>query len=481
MLFNSNAFYVFLPIVFAIYWLTPPKHRWGVLLVSSYYFYMSANAKYILLILLTTAVSYGTALVIEKTEEQKKKKLCMGLALLVCLGLLFFFKYFNFLSSSVTAILARASISMSPVTLKLVLPVGISFYTFQTLGYVIDVYKGKTKACRHFGKYAAFVSFFPLLLAGPIERAEQLMPQIEKEHSFDCDKAIRGTKLIAWGYFKKIAIADVLSSSVDIVYNQVTNFTGLALGVATFFYAFQVYCDFSGYSDIARGVACLFDIDLVNNFKSPYFAASVKEFWARWHISLSTWFRDYVYIPLGGSRAGKWKTYRNLLVTFLVSGLWHGASWTFVIWGGLHGAAQIFERIWNQYFPPGKGGKNRFRVLLTFAFVTLAWLFFRANTMSDAIYILTHLFDGITHPLSYVKECYVAFKKAGLIQSNELKLVLFWVVLLMAHDYIALREDVCQWFDRFGKPVRYTFYFALIFVVLYSRQLGEYSFVYFQF
>ena len=271
MLFNSNAFYIFLPIVFVIYWLTPPKHRWGVLLVSSYYFYMSANAKYILLILLTTAVSYGTALVIEKTEEQKKKKLCMGLALLVCLGLLFFFKYFNFLSSSVTALLARASISMSPVTLKLVLPVGISFYTFQTLGYVIDVYKGKTKACRHFGKYAAFVSFFPLLLAGPIERAEHLMPQIEEEHHFEYDKAIRGAKLIAWGYFKKIAIADVLSSSVDIVYNQVTSFTGLALGVATLFYAFQVYCDFSGYSDIARGVACLFDIDLVNNFKSPSF------------------------------------------------------------------------------------------------------------------------------------------------------------------------------------------------------------------
>ena len=193
----------------------------------------------------------------------------MGLALLVCLGLLFFFKYFNFLSSSVTALLARASISMSPVTLKLVLPVGISFYTFQTLGYVIDVYKGKTKACRHFGKYAAFVSFFPLLLAGPIERAEHLMPQIEEEHHFEYDKAIRGAKLIAWGYFKKIAIADVLSSSVDIVYNQVTSFTGLALGVATLFYAFQVYCDFSGYSDIARGVACRFDIDLVHNFKSP--------------------------------------------------------------------------------------------------------------------------------------------------------------------------------------------------------------------
>ena len=233
----------------------------------------------------------------------------------------------------------------STVTLKLVLPVGISFYTFQTLGYVIDVYK-EGEACRHFGSYTAFVSFFPLLLAGPIERAEHLMPQIEEERRFEYDKAIRGTKLIAWGSFKKIAIADVLSSSVDIVYNQVTSFTGLALGVATLFYAFQVYCDFSGYSDIARGVAaCLFDVDLVNNFKSPYFAASVKEFWVRWHISLSTWFRDYVCsVPLGGSRAGKWKTYRNLLVTFLVSGLWHGASWTFVIWGGLHGAAQIFKQ-----------------------------------------------------------------------------------------------------------------------------------------
>ena len=481
MLFNSNAFYVFLPIVFAIYWLTPPKHRWGVLLVSSYYFYMSANAGYILLILLTTAVSYSTALIIEKTTEQKKKKLCLGAALLVCLGFLFFFKYFNFLSSTVTALLSRVSISMSPVTLQLVLPVGISFYTFQTLGYVIDVYHGKTKACRHFGKYAAFVSFFPLLLAGPIERAEHLMPQIEKEHSFDYDRAIRGVKLIAWGYFKKIAIADVLSSSVDIVYNQVTNFTGMALGVATLFYAFQVYCDFSGYSDIARGVAALFDIDLVNNFKSPYFAASVKEFWARWHISLSSWFRDYVYIPLGGSRAGTWKTYRNLVVTFLVSGLWHGANWTFVIWGGLHGVAQIVEQIWNRHFPPKKERRSWLRVLLTFAFVTLAWLFFRANTMSDAIYILTHIFNGITHPLGYVKTCYAAFKNAGLIQGTEVKLALLWVVLLMAHDYIALQTDVSEWLGRFKKPVRYAFYFALLFIVLYSRQLGEYSFVYFQF
>ena len=480
MLFNSNAFYLFLPIVFVIYWLTPPRYRWGVLLVSSYYFYMSANAAYIFLILLTTAVSFATAQLLEKTENQKKRKLCLLTALVVCLGLLFFFKYFNFLSKSLAAFLKSISIPLSPVTLNLVLPVGISFYTFQTLGYVADVYLGRTKACRHFGKYAAFVSFFPLLLAGPIERAEHLMPQMEREHHFDCEKAIRGSKLIAWGYFKKIAIADVLSSSVSVVYDQVTNFTGLALGVATLFYAFQVYCDFSGYSDIARGVACLFDIDLVENFKSPYFAASIKEFWGRWHISLSTWFRDYVYIPLGGSRKGKWKTYRNLVITFLVSGLWHGANWTYVVWGGLHGLGQIAERCWNQHFPPKKE-RSVIRMFLTFVFVTLAWLFFRANDLEDAFYVLGHMFDGILHPVSYIKTCYLAFKNAGLIQSTELKLVFFWILLLMGHDYMALKTDPAAWLGRFRRPLRYAFYFGLLFVILYSRQLGQYEFVYFQF
>ena len=341
MLFNSNAFYLFLPIVFAVYWLTPRRYRWGVLLVSSYYFYMSAGVQYVPLLFLTTLVSYGTALCLGRTQEKKKKNFCLGAALVFCLGILFVFKYFNFLSGTLADLLVRVSLPISPVTLNLVLPVGISFYIFQSLGYVIDVYKGKTKACAHFGKYAVFVSFFPLLLAGPIERAEHLLPQLEKEHSFDADRAIEGAKLIAWGYFKKIAIADVVVSLVDVVYNDVTAYTGIALGVATFFYAFQVYCDFSGYSDIARGVAKLLDIELMVNFKSPYFAASLKEFWSRWHISLSTWFRDYVYIPLGGSRKGEWKTRRNLLATFLVSGLWHGASWTFVIWGGLHGLGQI--------------------------------------------------------------------------------------------------------------------------------------------
>ena len=326
-----------------------------------------------------------------------------------------------------------------------------------------------------------FVSFFPLLLAGPIERAEHLLPQLEKEHSFDADRAIEGAKLIAWGYFKKIAIADVVVSLVDVVYNNVTAYTGIALGVATFFYAFQVYCDFSGYSDIARGVAKLLDIELMVNFKSPYFAASLKEFWSRWHISLSTWFRDYVYIPLGGSRRGEWKTRCNLLATFLVSGLWHGASWTFVIWGGLHGLGQIVEKEWNRRFPPKKDRRSVIRVFLVFAFVCIAWIFFRANTFSDAVYVLTHLFDGVLNPVSYIRTGYTALQGAGLMQSFDLKLAFVWIAVLLAHDYIELKQSVWTWLGRFRGPVRYAFYFALLFVVLYSRQLGEYEFVYFQF
>lgn len=481
MLFNSNAFYIFFPIVFAVYWLTPRRYRWGVLLVSSYYFYMSWNAKYVLLILLTTVVSYGTALLIERTPERRKRKLFMGFALFVCLGLLVVFKYFNFLSSSVTQLLKSLSLPMSEITLNLILPVGISFYTFQTLGYVIDVYKGKTKACAHFGRYAVFVSFFPLLLAGPIERAEHLLPQLEKEHSFDADKAVSGAKLIAWGYFKKIAIADIVISCVDAVYSQPHSYTGMALATAVFLYSFQVYCDFSGYSDIARGVARLLDIDLMTNFRSPYFASSLKEFWSRWHISLSTWFRDYIYIPLGGSRAGAWRTRFNLLLTFLVSGLWHGASWNFVIWGGLHGLGQIMEKEWKRRFPGGKKERRWPGVLLTFAFVSVTWIFFRAVTLSDAWYVLTHMLEGLMHPLAYLKNGYESLRAAGLMQSTDLMLVFVWIGVLLVHDYIELKQDAWEWLARFKKPVRYAFYFGLLFIILYSRQLGQYEFVYFQF
>ena len=319
MLFNSLSFAIFLPIVFILYWSFPHRFRWLILLVASYYFYMSWNIKYVVLILATTFVSYVTALLLEKTNNLKVKRVLLALAATISLGILFFFKYFNFFQENVITLLNAFAIQLHPTTLKLLLPVGISFYTFQTLSYVIDVYKGTISAEHHFGKYAAFISFFPQLVAGPIERTSNLLPQIKAEHHFDYNKASYGMKLMVWGFFKKLVIADVFASYVDTVYNTPHAFKGFSLVLATFLFTIQIYCDFSGYSDIAIGSAKLLDIDLMQNFNSPYFSASIKEFWSRWHISLSTWFRDYVYIPLGGNRKGKLRTNLNLFFTFLVS------------------------------------------------------------------------------------------------------------------------------------------------------------------
>lgn len=334
MIFNSIAFAIFLPIVFILYWILPHRFRWLLLLISSYYFYMSWNIKYVGLIFFTTLISYLCALMIEKTQSIKFKRFYMMTSIIISIGILFLFKYFNFFSESVCNILNTFSIKLHPITLKLLLPVGISFYTFQTLSYVIDVYKGEVKAERHFGQYATFISFFPQLVAGPIERTKNLLPQIKSEHQFCYDKAVYGLRLMAWGFFKKILIADNLAIYVDKIYGNLSQYQGFSLIIATLFFTFQIYCDFSGYSDIAIGTAKLFNIDLMANFKSPYFSASVHEFWSRWHISLSTWFRDYVYIPLGGNRCTKLRHNFNLLITFLISGLWHGANWTYVVWGG---------------------------------------------------------------------------------------------------------------------------------------------------
>lgn len=343
MLFNSFAFAVFLPIVFALYWSVDSRFRWIILLFSSSYFYMSWNAKYIILILLTTVVSYIAAILI---EHFNKKKLILAVALLFSLGILFVFKYFDFFSVNLLKFCNRISISIHPITLKLMLPVGISFYTFQTLSYVLDVYRGKINAEYHFGKYAAFITFFPQLVAGPIERTENLLSQICRRQEFNYNQAVYGMKLMVWGFFKKVVIADNFAVYVDLIYNNVYSYRGFSLIISTILFAFQIYCDFSGYSDIAIGVAKLFGINLMTNFKSPYFSATIKEFWSRWHISLSTWFRDYIYIPLGGNRKGRVRQYFNLMITFLISGAWHGANWTFLTWGG--GTWDITDR--RKYF-----------------------------------------------------------------------------------------------------------------------------------
>ncbi|MCQ2415004.1 MAG: MBOAT family protein [Lachnospiraceae bacterium] len=478
MLFNSLSFAIFLPIVFSIYWLLPHKYRWILILASSYYFYMSWNAKYIVLILFTTCVSYGAARLLENEKNLKKKKMILGISAFLCLLVLFFFKYFNFVSESFTAFLEIFTIQLNPITLKLFLPVGISFYTFQTLSYVIDVYRGKIPAEKHFGYYAAFVSFFPQLVAGPIERAADLMPQIKEEHTFDYDNAAYGLKLMAWGLFKKMVIADTLSKYVSAVYDAPQKMAGFSLILATFFFSFQIYCDFSGYSDIAAGTSRLLGIHLSTNFKSPYFSQSIKEFWSRWHISLSTWFRDYVYIPLGGNRTGKVRHALNLLITFLASGLWHGANWTFVVWGGIHGAAQVVENI----ILPENRMKSRgiaafFRTLFVFLFISFAWVFFVSNSIPDALYVIKHAFDGISAPGSYI---YNGYAGIGMSLSSIIKENVF-LVLLLVYDWMSLKSDVIADCGKLKTPIRWAIYVLLSVTILFLSQKGAAEFIYFQF
>jgi D-alanyl-lipoteichoic acid acyltransferase DltB (MBOAT superfamily) len=483
MLFNSLQFAVFLPIVFISYWLLPHKYRWLLLLIASYYFYMSWNAKYVVLILFTTAVSYFAAILIEKTENVKSRKIILAFTLIACLGVLFAFKYYNFFSSSLTALLEKFAIPLHPVTLKLLLPVGISFYTFQTLSYVIDVYKGRVKAERHFGIYACFISFFPQLVAGPIERTENLLPQIKAEHNFDYSQAMLGLKIMLWGYFKKMVISDNLAIYVDGVFDNLYSYQGFSLVIAVLFFTLQIYCDFSGYSDIARGTAKLMGIELMENFKCPYFSTSVKEFWRRWHISLSTWFKDYLYIPLGGNRVSKLRNFFNVMVTFLVSGLWHGANWTFVIWGGLHGLAQFVESLL------GLNGKNVkrggvshwLRVCVVFTFVALAWIMFRAQSFTEAMYVFSNMFAGITEPVNYI---YQGLSKTGLGYSGALQAGLLYVVPLFVYDYISFKndEDGAVLMSAQKPWIQWLIYIVMgCLIIMLSPKGAAAEFVYFQF
>ncbi len=483
MLFNSFTFAIFLPIVFLIYWAIPHKWRWVVLFVSSYYFYMSWNVKYVVLILFTTFISYACALGLERADGPKKKKILIVSTMIASLGCLFFFKYFNFASESIANILNLFTLQMHPITLNLLLPVGISFYTFQTLGYVIDVYRGDVKAEKNFGKYATFIAFFPQLVAGPIERTKNLMPQILEEHKFDYEKAASGLRLMAWGFFKKIVIADTLAVSVDTVYDSLRMYKGFPLLVASVLFSIQIYCDFAGYSDIAIGTARLFGIDLMKNFDSPYFSTSVKDFWARWHISLSTWLRDYIYIPLGGNRVSKGRNAFNLMATFLISGLWHGANWTYVVWGGIHGLGQVIEKflfkVKKKYKNQKPGGiKWWFSVFVTFVFATFAWVFFRAETIGDAFYVLQNMFCGITNPSLYVSQIttYLGMDKLTLLG------MIISVGMLMVFDYYSLTVDVLGKLKEKKRTVRWIVYVAFILFLIFNvpATSGQ-EFIYFQF
>ncbi len=406
MLFNSLGFALFLPIVFILYWFVANrnlKFQNVLLLASSYFFYACWDWRFLFLLLFSTLLDFLSGIKIEQAKNKNQKKFWFYLSIIINLGFLGFFKYFNFFAESFGELLSQFGLQVNPWTLKVILPVGISFYTFHGLSYVIDLYKGRIKAERSFLIYGVFVSFFPLLVAGPIERATHLLPQIQKKRIFEHEKAVDGLRQILWGLFKKIVIADQCAIYANAAFNNAEMHSGSTLLIGAVFFAFQIYCDFSGYSDIAIGTAKLFGIDLLRNFAFPYFSRDIAEFWRRWHISLSTWFRDYLYIPLGGSKGNTLTKVRNTFIIFIISGFWHGANWTFIVWGALNAIYFIPLLLLNKnrnnldiiatgkYLP---GIKDLFKMLLTFMLVVLAWIFFRADDLGHAFHYLSTIFSG---------------------------------------------------------------------------------------
>ena len=485
MTFNSWEFLLFYPIVALLYFVLPKKLKWIMLLIASYYFYMCYQAELVFLILGTTFISWMASNIIDRTENKGVRKLCLTVTLVVCLGVLFFYKYFNFLSGSVTGIIALFGGTPEPFVLDLILPVGVSFYTFQTLSYVIDVYRGDIKTEKNFFFYALFVSFFPQLVAGPIERPGNLIPQLAEPKRWCNEDAIKGAKHMIVGFFKKVCVADVLSLYVNSIYNDAANATAIGVIIATCLFAVQIYCDFSGYTDIAIGCSRIMGIRLMKNFDHPYMATTIKEFWSRWHISLSTWFKDYLYFPLGGSRCKKWRHLFNLFVVFLVSGLWHGAAWTYVIWGAIHGIYQMIGvlTIKKRNGLLAKVGLSEhsfgvvwFRRVMVFVLVCFSWLFFRANSTADAIHLVKTLFVGWNTRLS-------AALGAMDLDLTAILTCILSIATLIIIDHILKYEDEVGGSDILLKHGSFIYYVWMIFyawAVLLSK--GESStFIYFQF
>ena len=496
--FNSLEYAAFLPIVFALYWALPHKFRWVLLLISSYYFYMSWNPRYVVLILFTTAVSYAAALLLEKYRNRASRNVILAGTLISCLGVLFFFKYFNFASESVAAVARYFSFSMQPITLKLLLPVGISFYTFQTLSYVIDVYRGEVKAERNFGIYAAFISFFPQLVAGPIERSSSLLAQLREPAEFDYDRVKDGLLLMLWGYFEKMWIADRAAILVDQVYQDYRNYSSGMLVFATVLFAVQIYCDFGGYSHIAIGAAQVLGIRLMDNFRQPYFAVNCREFWRRWHISLSSWFRDYLYFPLGGSRGSSGRTAVNLMITFLVSGLWHGAGWHYVVWGAIHGSYQVAGRGIRyvseaaqkrlpekkiRFFSEKMQGLTRAaRICVTFILTDFAWLFFRADHLGRAVAMLRRIVQNGNWLGQFTDGTLFGM---GLCRLEVYQLAFTIGVLLVVDILHESGISIRAWLAKQVFVIRWSIYMLVLlgFVVLLLQNYGRAAaeFLYFQF
>lgn len=500
MLFNSYDFMMFFPLVVLVYFVIPKKLRYIWLLAASYYFYMGWNAKYALLIGASTVITYFSGVLMDKvsvTDEnraRRRKKAIVGVSFGINLGILAFFKYFDFILENVNAVLGRVGITLIDKPFDVVLPVGISFFTFQALGYTMDVYRGEIKAEKNLLRYALFVSFFPQLVAGPIERSKNLLQQVDNvEHIqvWNYEKITSGAVLMLWGLFQKIVIADRAAILVDKVYDSYWMFGSIELILATVLFAVQIYCDFASYSQIAIGAARIMGFELMENFDAPYFARSVKEFWRRWHISLSSWFKDYLYIPLGGNRCSRIKRYRNLMITFGVSGLWHGASWSFIVWGILHGSYQVIgdilkplkEKIIKKHSVKTDSFSYKLgQVLITFVLVDFAWIFFRMNSLRHSIEAIRIIFTKWNPWVLFDNTLYTL----GL-NISEIHVLIPALMILFLVDVV--RKRTGQTLDVFLKKECLWFRWAVILVLLfYTVYFGIYGpgfdakqFIYFQF
>ncbi|HYF02912.1 MAG TPA: MBOAT family O-acyltransferase [Patescibacteria group bacterium] len=487
MLFNSFHFLLFFIVVTTAYFALPQRFRWAWLLLASCYFYMAFVPVYILILGFTIIIDYFAGIWIEKAEGKKRKSLLI-LSLVSNIAILAVFKYYNFLNGNLSYVLNGFGYQNHIPELSILLPIGLSFHTFQAMSYTIEVYRGHQSAERHFGIYALYVMFYPQLVAGPIERPQNLLHQFYERHEFRYERVVSGLQLMMWGLFKKVVIADRLAIVVDQVFKNPQEFGGPELLIATIFFTFQIYCDFSGYSDMAIGAARVMGFDLMKNFRRPYFSQSINEFWTRWHISLSTWFKDYLYIPLGGNRVSVPHWYLNLLAVFLVSGLWHGANWTFIIWGALHGFYLIFglmtkalrEKTWQLLKIPNFV-QSFLKTVTTFALVAYAWIFFRAQTVGDALFISQNLFKG-------TGEYFLKKLSGGDImplaidfQTSDWLLAFGAIMFMEAVHFIQRRRSIPQLLQSQPTALRWAVYYAVIVVIFFFGKFASREFIYFQF
>ena len=480
MLFNSLQFVLFFPIVTAVYFLLRNNtSRWAWLLLASCYFYMAFIPSYILILFLVIGIDYIAGIVLERSTGKRRKAWLIA-SLIANIGLLAVFKYFNFLNENVAFLAQQMGFNYSVPNLGMILPIGLSFHTFQSMSYTIEVYRGNYKAERNLLLYSLYVLFYPQLVAGPIERPQNVLPQFYKKYSFDYTRIVDGLKLMAWGLFKKVVIADRLAMYVDMVYNNPTDHQGWTVLLATYFFAFQIYCDFSGYSDIAIGAAQVMGLKLMKNFDRPYFSKTISEFWRRWHISLSTWFKDYMYIPLGGNRVGKGRAMLNLVIVFMISGLWHGASWTFIIWGALHGFYLVMSMLTKKLRHSFNHATGIYKypsfmkwldIVITFHLVAFAWIFFRAASVADAFTVIQNMFVG----LGNLKVTYQGMGVTYLATA-------FGVIGIMELVHLLQRKKKIR--TRLAEQptvIRWAIYNFILLAILFFGVYTQQQFIYFQF